>query len=181
MRELSDKELYFALQYAKNQDEDNGRKILEQFQLDQPAFAQTILAVFPSVIAEQDQRMAYLFMDLCFDVICVFRHAFGTLPDQKTIGFDWLEKSAALIDTELQAMTTDKAMDTQIRRKLKDRFTQRMIESNAQTGLVNFLSEAIDDFVSENPVSNEALRMTKTMIFVVVQLFCSMYDQANKR
>jgi len=58
MHELSDRELYKALEYAKSIDENTGRKILEQFQRDQPAFAQVIFGVFPQVITQQNQDMA---------------------------------------------------------------------------------------------------------------------------
>jgi hypothetical protein len=67
MHELSDRELYQALAYAKSLDADAGRKIIEHFQLNQTALAQTIFGVFPAVIAEQDQGMAELFMDLCLN------------------------------------------------------------------------------------------------------------------
>jgi hypothetical protein len=180
MQELGDKALYQALTYAKSLDEQAGRKILEQFQLEQPAFAQTIFGVFPSVIAAQSQSMAHLFMDLCFDIICVFQHGFGPLPDQQTMGFEWLEKSAALMDTELQAMMSGKAMDAQFKNKLQDRFTDRLINTNNQTGLINFLDESIEEYIAEYPASAEAIRLTKTMLFVVVQLFGSLYDHAEK-
>jgi hypothetical protein len=83
------------------------------------------------------------------------------------------------MDTELQAMMSGKAMDVQFKNKLQDRFTDRLINSNSQTGLVNFLGESIDEYVVEYPTSAEAIRMTKTMIFVVVQLFGSLYDHAE--
>jgi len=153
VQELSDKALYQALTYAKSLDQDRGGAILEQFQTEQAAFAQTIFGVFPSVIAAQDQSMAHLFMDLCFDIICVFQHAFGPLADQQTMGFEWLEKTAALMDIELQAMMSGKAMDAQFKNKLQDRFTDRLINSNNQTGLVNFLGESIDEYVAEFPAS----------------------------
>lgn len=181
MRELSERELYKALEYAKSVDESTGRQILEQFQLNQTAFAQTIFGVFPAVIAEQDQSMAELFMDLCFDVICVFEHVFGRLPSQDTISFDWLEKSAVLLDTELQALMSDRPMDEKIRDKLQNRFLERVIESNSQTGLVNFMNDWIDEFASENPACVNAIRITKTMIFVVIQLFGNLYDHANEK
>lgn len=52
------------------------------------------------VIAEQDKDMSHLFMDLCFDVICVFENAFGPLPSQSDMDINWLEKQAVLLDTE---------------------------------------------------------------------------------
>jgi hypothetical protein len=87
MHELTDRELYQALRYAKSIDENTGRKILDQFQSDQTALAQTIFGILPAVIAEQNQDMANLFMDLCFDVICVYQKAFGPLPSQKDMDF----------------------------------------------------------------------------------------------
>lgn len=179
MCELTTRELYQALEYAKTIDENTGRKILERFQLDQTAFAQTIFGVFPNVIAQQNQDMANLFMDLCFDVICVFEKAFGPLPSQNTMGFDWLEKSAALLDTELQALMTDRPMEPKIRDKLQDRFLERIMDSNTQTGLVNFMNAAIDEYASENPVRVKASRITQTLIFTVIQLFGVMYDHAT--
>jgi uncharacterized protein YjgD (DUF1641 family) len=51
------------------------------------------------------------------------------------------------MDTELQAMMSSKAMDNKFKNKLQDRFTDRLINSNSQTGLVNFLGESIDEYV----------------------------------
>jgi len=131
------------------------------------------------MIAEKDQNMAYLFMDLCFDILCVFQHAFGPIPTQQSMGGDWLEKLAVLLDAELQSFMTDKPMDSKIRHKLQDRFTERMIDSNSQTGLVNFMNLSIDEYVSEYRPSVESVRISKTMIFVVVQLFEAIYNQGG--
>ncbi len=117
MNELTEQELYQALAYAKSIDEEVGRKIMEQFQTEQTGLAQTIFGIFPSVIAQENEEMAYLLMDLCFDVLCVFQHAFGPLPSQSNMDLDWLEKQAVLIDTELQSLIEDKHMDKKIRSK----------------------------------------------------------------
>lgn len=180
MKELIGHELYQALEYAKNTDEEAGMKIMERFQLEQTALAQTIFGIFPAVIAEQDQDMAYLFMDLCFDVLCVFQKAFGPLPSQNELDSDWLERQAVLLDAELQSLTTERDMDDKIRTKLQDRFVKRSIEDNPQMGLVKFLNEAVDDFASESPGRVPAIRVTQTMIFIVVRLFSNLYNHATK-
>jgi hypothetical protein len=59
--------------------------------------------------------MANLFMDLCFDVICVYQKAFGPLPLQKYM--DLPEEQAMRLDTELQSLLTDNHMDEKIREK----------------------------------------------------------------
>lgn len=181
MHELTDRELYQALQYAKSQDENAGRAILQQFQSEQSALAQTIFGVFSALIADKDRNLANLFMDLCFDVICVFRHAFGSLPNQKVLNMEWLQNTAALLDAELQAFMPGNQMDTKFRDKFQNRFTERLIDSNAQTGLLKFMDEAISEYIAVSPADPEAVRTTRTMIYVVIQLFCAIYDQAERQ
>jgi hypothetical protein len=181
MHELTERELYLALEYAKSLDENAGRKILEQFQLEQTALAQTIFGIFPAVIAEQNQDMANLFMDLCFDVICVYQKAFGPLPSHKDMDLNWLEKQAMLLDAELQSLMTDRHMDDKIREKLQDRLRQRSLDETGQKGLVNFMNAAIDDFASENPVRVPLIKTTQTMIFVVIRLFNNLYSHAAEK
>lgn len=183
MKELSERELYQAIEYAKSIDEDTGRKIIEQFQLEQTALAQTIFGIFPSVIAEQDQDMSHLFMDLCFDVLCVFQKAFGPLPSQNDIDIDWVEKQAVLMDAELQSLVKGKGqnMNGKIKTKLQDRFLKRSLEDSPQMGLIKFMNESIDDFASESATRVSAIQVTQTMIFVVIRLFCNLYSHTNPK
>jgi hypothetical protein len=95
------------------------------------------------------------------------------------MGFNWLEKSAVLLDSELQALLSDKHMDGKFRHKLQDRFLERLIAENTQTGLLTFMNAAIDEFAAENPIRVNAIRITQTMIFVVIQLFGSLYSHAH--
>ncbi|MGR9115402.1 MAG: hypothetical protein ACU85E_06520 [Gammaproteobacteria bacterium] len=181
MHELTEHELYQALEYAKSIDDATGRTIIEQFQLDQPALSEAIFYVFPAVIAEENMDMSHLFMDLCFDVLCVFQHAFGPLPSQNNMDFEWLEKQVMLLDVELHSLIANRHMDEKMRSKLQDRLLQRSLDETMQMGLVNFMNAAIDDFASENTSRVPAIKITRTMIFVVIQLFCNLYSQAVKQ
>jgi hypothetical protein len=180
MHELSERELFEALHYAKSIDEETGSNIILQFQAEQAALAETVFSIFPAFIAEQHQEMAYLFMDLCFDVLCVFQHAFGLLPSQSEMDVDWLERQTVLLDAELQALITDRPMDEKIRSKLQDRFERRSQEETAQTGLVNFMKAAIEDFASEDTSRAPAIKITQTMILIVIRLFANLYRHAKK-
>ncbi|MGZ5055093.1 MAG: hypothetical protein ACXWAT_09150 [Methylobacter sp.] len=180
MYELSERELFEAIHYAKSVDEATGAKLIEQFQLEQTAMAQTLFGIFPTLIAEQNQDMSYLFLDLCFDVLCVFQHAFGPLPSQSEMDFNWLEKQAVLLDAELQSLVTERPMDEKIRSKLQDRFVKRSSEETVQRGLVNFMNAAIDDFASESPSRVPATKITQTMIAIVIRLFSNLYSAASK-
>jgi hypothetical protein len=66
---LTEYGLYQALEYVKSIDEDTGSKIIERFQIDQAALAQTIFGIFPTVISEENHEMSCLSMSLCFDVL----------------------------------------------------------------------------------------------------------------
>ncbi len=180
MYELSERELYEAIHYAKSIDEQTGAKLIEQFQLEQTAMAQTIFGIFPTIIAEENPEMSYLFMDLCFDVLSVFQHAFGPLPSQKDMDVDWLEKQAVLLDAELHSLLKERRMDDKIRAKLQDRFVKRSQEETVQMGLVNFMNAAIDEFASEDLSRVPATKITQTMIFIVIRLFSNLYSSVRK-
>jgi hypothetical protein len=179
MYELSERELFEAIHYAKSLDEETGAKIIGQFQNEQTAMAETIFNIFPSIVAEQNQEMSYLFMDLCFDVICVFQHAFGALPNQSEMDFNWLERQTPLLAAELQSLVTERPMEEKMRSKLQDRFVKRSSEETVQRGLVNFMNAAIDDFASENVSRVPATKITQTMIAIVIRLFSNLYSAAR--
>ena len=91
MHEHTGNELYQAIEYIKSIDEDANRKIMEQFQFDQTALAETIFGIFPAVTAKENEDMSYLFMDFCYDILCIYQKAFGPLPSQNEMDYDWLE------------------------------------------------------------------------------------------
>ncbi|NOQ14598.1 MAG: hypothetical protein GQ583_09010, partial [Methyloprofundus sp.] len=160
MHELIDGELYKAIEYAKNIDQETGRSIIEQFQADQPILSQTIFSLFPTMISAQNQDMAHLFMDLCFDVICIYQHAFGDMPAQSE---EWLKKQAALMEAELQEAMQKNKKDGKLQGSSKNEV--------AQAGLVKFMNDSIDAYAAEIPGSAPSIKMTQTMIFTVIRLF----------
>ena len=175
MHELTERELYQALEYAKSIDEEDGKKIMSQFEADQPMLFQTIFGIFPSIIADQNQDIAHLFMDLCFEVVCVYQKSFGDTPkfiDDPT----WMERQAILLETELQSLMQNQPIDETKRRKLQDRFVKHK-ENQVQIGLIKYLNESIDEFASYNVSRVPAIEFTQAMIFVVVKLFNSLYDK----
>lgn len=178
MHELSERELYQALEYAKSIDEENGRRIMAQFETDQPMLFQTVLGVFPSIIAGHNQDMAHLFMDLCFEVLCVYQKARGGMPkfsDDPT----WMERQAILLETELQALMQDRQADESAPKNLHDRLAKYK-ENPIQAGLVKFLNESIDEFASDSVSRVAAIELTQAMIFIVVRLFNTLYEKPVK-
>jgi hypothetical protein len=75
------------------------------FHLEQPALAETIFNMFPLVIAEKNQDMANFYLELCFDAVCVYQHAFGTAEPQTE---DWLITQMSNLETDFLALKQDK-------------------------------------------------------------------------
>ena len=178
MYELTDRELYKAIEYAKNIDEATGRSIIEKFQSDQPALAQTIFTLFPAMISAQNQDMAHLFMDFCFDIICIYQHAFGDMPAQNK---EWLTKQAALMDEEIQALLKINKMDTKARTKLQDHYSHKSSSEVSQTGLLKFFNESIDAYAADIPNSTTAINTTQSMMVTVIRLFNKLYSQSTNQ
>jgi len=174
MHELTDRELYEAIEYARNIDEETGRSIMQKLQIEQPALAQTIFSIFPSLIAQQNQEMSHVFMELCFDTLCVYQHAFGNVPIQSE---EWLERQMSLLDAELQSLMPDQQMNEKIRTKLKNRFTERAYNEVTQLRLLEIMNESIDDYASESTSRGASVKFTQNMMFTMIRLLSNLYSQ----
>jgi hypothetical protein len=176
MHELLEGELYQALEYAKSIDEYQGQNIIIQFEIDQPLLSQTLFNAFPTMIAEHNEDLSNLFMDLCFDVVCVYQKAFGAMPRFKD-NPTWMEKQALLFDEILQPMSDKKRIDAKLSNRLKERFYTPREGEIIQNGLIQFLHDSVDYNAEGNNYSNPAIELTKAMLFVTVRLFNNLYSE----
>lgn len=179
MHELNDQELYQAFAYARSLDENQGKQIMMQLAQDHPGFSQTLFGFLPAIIAEQNQDMAYLFMDLCFDVVCVFQYTFGNSPH----GNDpvWLEQQMMSLSADLQALNGSNMADEKLRKTLQERFTRPNQGEIAQTGLLKVLYEAIDEHAALNVSRVPAIAITQSLMSVVVKLIGHFYTDPIQR
>jgi len=182
MHELIERELYEALEYARSVDGEMGKRILIQFEIDQPMFSSTLFNVFPTVIDNQSseekyQNLAQFFADLCFDVLCVYQHAFGKMPRTFEDDSTWMESQAMLLDKELTPLLTSSNVSEKAAKKMREDFFKPKEGEFIQTGLVEFMNMSIDDFAqnSGDEYHDSMLDLTKTMLFVVVRMFNNLY------
>ncbi|MEN9757676.1 MAG: hypothetical protein RL755_1863 [Pseudomonadota bacterium] len=186
MHELVERELYEALEYARSIDQEKGKHILIQFEIDQPLFSQTLFNVFPSIIDNQSadqqyQNLAQFFADLAFDVLCVYQKVFGKMPtfdDDPT----WMERQAVLLDKELAPLLSSNHVSDKVANKMREDFFKAKEGEFIQTGLVQFMNMSIDDFVKESgdTYHESIVDLAKTMLFVVVRLFNNLYTPATQ-
>lgn len=176
MHELIGDELYGALEYAKTMDQDSGQRMLIQFEIDQPLFFQTIFNAFSSMIAERNPDLAHFFMDLSFDVLCVYKKVFGSMPTFKDDP-TWMERQAVLLDKELKPLMEGRNISEKRSKRIREDFFKPKQGEVIQTGLVEFLNESVDDFASYNDCDAATIELAKAMSFVVVRLFNNLYTK----
>ena len=163
MNVLTDQELYAAMMYARNINESDGQEILNNFHIEQPALAETIFNIFPSIITEKNLDMANFYLELCFDTVCVYQHAFGTAEPQTE---DWLVDQMSALETDFLTLKQDK---------------NNVPKKNVvQTKLSNILKESIDDYASENSVRVPFIAMTQSMMLATLNLLESLYKNETK-
>ncbi len=143
MHELIEGELYQALAYARGLDEDEGKQLMMQFERDQPLFFQTLFNTFAGILSTHEQGIAHLFMDLCFDTICVYTKAFGAMPkmhdDPK-----WMERQATSIDKELRPIMENAVISPEISQKMKEDFFKEKEGDIIQNCLIALFNEAFE-------------------------------------
>lgn len=158
MNLLSDQELYAAITYARNLNETDGQEIITKFHIEQPALAETIFSIFPAIITEKNEDMANFYMELCFDAVCVYQHAFGVAKPQTE---DWLVAQMSNLEADFLALKQDK---NNVPKK-----------SVVQTKFADVLKESIDDYASENSSRVPFIEMAQSMTLAMLNLLESLY------
>lgn len=158
MRTLSKKEVFQALQYAKSLPESEGAKILSHFRDEQPNLCEMLFAGFPAAIAQQDEGMAHLFMDLCFDVICVYSRTLGGLPEF-VADREWLMNKMTAMQNEIMALQDETNPE------------------NAQTFLLEYIDMAIQEHITEHPTSDDAEIAVANFLFLATRIFDALYSE----
>ncbi len=164
MRILTRAEVFNAIQAAKSLTEEQASSILERFGQEQPALHQMIFAGLPLAIESQNRQMSHVFMDLCFDIVCVYAQVLGELP-QNAVTPQWLHHKMAEIETEMKAQTQ------------VDANGQIDLQNNAQIELLEYLGLVIEDAAGKSKARQEIGGVTYNLLFLVTRMFDSIYDE----
>jgi hypothetical protein len=178
MHELTQQELYLALQYAKSIDEESGKRLMIKFEIDQPMLFQTVFNTFSAIIGERHQEIAHIFLDACFEIFCIYQKVFGAMPNYHT-NPTFMERQALLLDKELKPMMEGRHISEQRSQKMRTEFFTAKEGEILQTGLIGFYNETIDDFLTRNECDPSTIELTKTMLFVVMRLLNNLYTETQ--
>ncbi len=174
MRALTKSEIVSIIQEGKRLSEQDGTAILDEFEKNQPHMYQAIFGPLSDGIAEDSSDMSYLFLDLCLDIIFVYKKAFGN-PSVKERDEQWLINQTRLLDAELKSLNKDIPMNAKFRNRLNDRLVERSIEAGVQMELLQYLDEQVKNYASFKHSRQKGVQITNNLLFVVVRLMDDIY------
>ncbi len=100
---ISKSEITRSIREGRKLSEEEGTAVLDQFEEEQPEIYQAIFGPLSDAIGEDSLDMSYLFLDLCFDIIWVYRKEFGN-PPKSVAGKEWLNAKIGRLDAEMKAL-----------------------------------------------------------------------------
>jgi len=175
MKVIEEKEVRKIVSMGKEITANEGTKILDEFEKDQPLIYQLIYGEPSDAIAELNLDMANLYLDLSFDVIFVFHTKFGRAPTIKE-NDEWFYKKMKLLDAELKSISTEATMNSKIKERLQDRFVENSINSSIQMDLLKYLNDAVIQYAKINKNRMDAIGLTNNLLFVLVRMFGELYS-----
>jgi hypothetical protein len=175
LKVLSHNEINDILRESKVLPEKQATSILDEFESDHPEIYQAIFGDLSDGVAEINQDMANLFLDLCFDIIFIYRKVFGKLP-RISNEEQCMVNSMSLLDAELKAISEDIPMEKSLRNRLQKRFINRSVESGIQMDLLNHLNTEVTKYASFNKKRQPAIYVTNNLLFVIVRLMDALYE-----
>jgi hypothetical protein len=179
MRLLSKEEIRRMLALGKMLPESDGTAILDEFEEVQPDIYQAIFGELSSAIEEDNKDMANLFLDLCFDIIWVYRKSFGK-PPMASKGDDWVPNTLVLLDAELKSLLDDTPMHGKLKAHLQKRFIRRCVETGIQTELLEILTEEVMKYAAFKKNRRRAIPSTSSFLFVIVRLMDELYSRKEQ-
>ena len=176
MRPLSKKKINRMLAKGRTLSEQEITAILDEFQEKQPEIYQAIYGEPSDAIAEENPEMANIYLELCFDVIWIYRNAFGkppVVPDRKQLVLNAL----SLLAWELKSLSDEVLMDEAFRTNLQKRFIDRFIAAGEQIELLQYLDGEVRKYASFKRERSTVIDATNNLLFMVVRLMDDMYNK----
>ena len=175
MRYLGKDEVQKSIWRSKNAPDYKITAILDELQNEHPGVYRFLYGEPSQAIASMNKDMANLYLDLSFDVVWVFREAFGKPPpvenDEK-----WVTIKLALLDAELKSLTKEIPMDDNFRKNLQKRFVERSVATKVQMELLRYVEDKVITYASFDHKRIPAIQFTTNLLFILVRLMGDLYS-----
>ncbi len=175
MKTLNREQIESIISLGRSLPDDKITEILDELQNDLPAVYRFIYGEPSDAIASLNQDMANLYMDLSFDVIWVYRKAFGNPPTIED-NEKWVINKLGLLDAELKSLISEIPMNRKFRKNLQERFIQRSCDTSIQIELLEYLRKEVVKYASFDPKREQAIDLTANLLLILVRLFGDLYS-----
>jgi hypothetical protein len=179
MRALSKEELEHLVIRGKNLSESQGRALFKWFEKEQPDLFDFIFGDPRYAIREENFDMSHLYVNLCFDVVYVYKTAFGK-PLKTKRRDKWVDHALVLIDAEFKALSDDCPMEEALKKRLQDRLARRTLEGGIQTEFLRYFEDEVADYASLNEERQSAVNSTLNFLFIFLRLMDELYSRKKK-
>jgi len=142
MRLLSKNEIENIIQRGRELSDEEVTSILDEFEKNQPKLYQGIYGSLSDSVAKENEDMSNLFVDLCFDIILVYKESFGAAPFD-TKSNEWFTNKVDLLDTELRCLDKDLPISDNVRKRLNDRFVERSVKGGIQLNSLKYIGDIL--------------------------------------
>lgn len=149
--------------------------VLDELEKEHPGVYRVIYGEPSDAIATINKDMANLYLDLSFDVVWVFKEAFGKPPEVNNEE-QWVLSKLSLLDAELKSLTKEIPMSDNFRKNLQERFVKRSFGSKIQLELLQYLENEVMKYASFDKKRATASQLTTNLFFVLVRLMGDLYN-----
>jgi len=174
MRIIKQSEVEEIISRGKKAPEYEITAILDELEKNHPGVYRVIYGEPSDAISLINKDMADLYLDLSFNVVWLFKKAFGKPPEVNNEE-KWVSKKLSLIDAELKSITNEIPMNDKFRRNLQERFVKSSLDSQIQLGLLQYLENEVTKYASFKKNRESAVHVTNNLLFVLVRLMGDLY------
>ncbi len=175
MKVLSKYKVLELVQEGKMLSAIQGTAILDKFEKNQIDLYKMIFGELSDEIAKENSDMAYLFLDLCFDIIFIYTRVCAS-KNIKSRNKEWLSGKISLLDAELKSLDNDDKISSKFKQSLNKRLIDRNDKVGVQLELMIYLDNQVRNYASFQNSRKKSIHVTNNFLFLVIRLMDDIYD-----
>lgn len=180
MRILSPEEVKSLLATGKLLPDSMIKAILNELERCHPAIYRFIYGEPSDLIAAINKDMSNLYLDLAFDVVWIFREAFGGPPVMANADA-WVFTELEMSPAEVKVMAEEMEIEGKMRMMPQGCLARPGDRRRTQSAILNYLETAAVAYASFQRGRASALHLTNHLLFILVLLIDDCYSEAKAK
>ena len=167
MQPLSEDQIKQGLEKSHQLSDGELTRILDSFEKKHPLVYEAIYGTLSDGIAEVNLDMSNLFLDLCFDIIWLYRQNYS---EERSLTEEEATDLMAQMDTEFKVYD-----DSSVEQRFREKLIQRGMERFVQVDLMRHLAREVEKYANFKPTRKKAEVVTVWLLFTIVTLMDRTY------